>query len=83
MKLSARETEVVRLICRGLSLKQIAGDLGMSPHTANTLIRRIRDKTGCHKAATLVMWAVTNEVVKIERGTHRTQGLAAVCAGAF
>jgi len=63
MKLSARETEVVRLICCGLSQKQMAFELGIRRCTVDTLVRRIRDKTGCHKAATLVMWAVAHEIV--------------------
>lgn len=44
--LSPREFEVARLICRGLSNKEIASILGISPHTVSTHIRRIYSKFG-------------------------------------
>jgi DNA-binding NarL/FixJ family response regulator len=63
MKLSAREIEVLRLTCEGLTWKEIALELGTTPYTVMEFKRRIRAKTGCSKVATLVMWAVANEIV--------------------
>jgi DNA-binding NarL/FixJ family response regulator len=73
VSLSPRELEVVRLICRGLSQKQMAFELSIRRCTVDTLVRRIRDKTGCHKAATLVMWAVAHEIVN-PRLSNRRRG---------
>lgn len=39
--LSARETDVLELTVRGRSNKEIAADLRLSPHTVDTLMRRI------------------------------------------
>jgi DNA-binding CsgD family transcriptional regulator len=69
MRLSPRETQILRLICQGRSRKQIASELETSEYTVDTLIRRIRDKTGCHKVALLVMWAVVHEIVQPKRKT--------------
>src|SRR5215471_2512136 len=45
--LTRREREIALLIARGLYTKQIAYDLGISPHTASTYINRIRTKLVC------------------------------------
>jgi DNA-binding CsgD family transcriptional regulator len=44
--LSARETEVVRLICQGLSDIEVARALGISAHTAHDHVRAVRRKLG-------------------------------------
>lgn len=44
--LTAREAEVTRLICRGLSDGEIARELAISPHTAHDHVRAIRRKLG-------------------------------------
>lgn len=44
--LSARETEVMRLVARGKSNKEIADALSLSSHTVDTLIRRSFAKLG-------------------------------------
>ena len=43
--LSPREMEVLTWVARGKSGSVIAQILGISPHTVDTLIRRILDKT--------------------------------------
>lgn len=45
-QLSARETDVMRLVARGNTNKEIAQALGLSAHTVDTLIRRSFSKLG-------------------------------------
>lgn len=45
-RLSDRETEVVGLVCQGLSNKDIAGRLFISPNTVKTHLRAAFDKSG-------------------------------------
>lgn len=45
--LSAREWEVVNLVCDGLNKEQIASGLGISPDTVRNHLRSIRRKLNC------------------------------------
>ena len=45
--LSAREVDVLRLVARGLSNREIGRELFISEHTAANHIRSILRKTGC------------------------------------
>ncbi|EWM18727.1 LuxR-family transcriptional regulator, maltose regulon positive regulatory protein [Kutzneria sp. 744] len=40
-ELSEREDEIARLVARGLTNRQVATHLGISPHTVNFHLRRI------------------------------------------
>ncbi|MEN7972667.1 MAG: response regulator transcription factor [Verrucomicrobiota bacterium] len=42
--LTKREQEILRLIEKGFSYKEVAGDLGISPHTVHTHIKNIYEK---------------------------------------
>lgn len=46
--LSARETDVLRLISRGATNAEIAQTLGVTRHTVNTYVQRAFSKLGCH-----------------------------------
>lgn len=46
--LSDRETDVVGLVVRGRTNRQIARSLALSPHTVRTHLERILDKLGAH-----------------------------------
>jgi DNA-binding CsgD family transcriptional regulator len=63
--LTRREREIALLIARGLYTKQIAYDLGISPHTASTYINRIRTKLGVRNrpemVATLLGWTASSQ----------------------
>jgi DNA-binding CsgD family transcriptional regulator len=48
LALTARESEVARLLAMGLAIKQIAGRLGLSYHTARHHTERIYSKLGVH-----------------------------------
>jgi non-specific serine/threonine protein kinase len=58
--LTPREREVVGLVVRGLSTRQIAAQLVISPRTMRTHIGHILSKLGLHSRAQLVAWAVSN-----------------------
>jgi DNA-binding NarL/FixJ family response regulator len=56
--LTSRETEVLVLIARGASTRQVARALGISPNTAGTHIERIYTKTGASTRSTATMFAL-------------------------
>jgi LuxR family maltose regulon positive regulatory protein len=56
--LSDRELEVLKLVAEGRSNKQIARDLGLSPHTVKRHVARILDKTGESSRGRAVAWYV-------------------------
>ncbi|KAB1910398.1 response regulator transcription factor [Micromonospora tulbaghiae] len=57
-ELSAREQEVLSKISRGLTHGQIATRLGISPHTVDTYVKRIRAKLGVGNKAELTRVAL-------------------------
>ncbi len=62
--LSAREKEVLALLCRGSTDHQIAEAMFISLSTVRSHLERIRDKTGCRRRSELTRLA-------IERGLDR------------
>jgi DNA-binding NarL/FixJ family response regulator len=63
--LSARELEVLRLICDGLSNRAIAAKLGLSVNTIAVHRANIMKTLGVHKTAELVMYAIQNGLVNV------------------
>ena len=63
--LSPRELEVLRLICEGLSNRDIAGRLGLSINTIAVHRSNIMRALGVHKTAELVMYAIQNGLVNV------------------
>jgi DNA-binding NarL/FixJ family response regulator len=57
-RLSGREVQVLRQISRGLTHGQIATRLGISPHTVDTYVKRIRAKLGVGNKAELTRVAL-------------------------
>jgi DNA-binding NarL/FixJ family response regulator len=57
-QLSERETQVLSQISRGLTHGQIATRLGISPHTVDTYVKRIRAKLGLGNKAELTRAAL-------------------------
>ena len=53
-RLSARETDILKLLARGYTTNGIAKKLVISPHTVNTHIRHAYEKTGIHKRSELI-----------------------------
>ena len=62
--LTDREREVLRLVGRGRSNDEIAGDLFISPHTAKTHVKNTMIKLGAHDRAQLVIAAYESGLVQ-------------------
>ncbi|MFI3320499.1 MAG: response regulator transcription factor [Rikenellaceae bacterium] len=61
--LSARETEILIGICRGLSNQEIGNELFISKRTVDKHRANIMEKTGCKNTANLVIYAIKNQLV--------------------
>ncbi len=64
-ELTARESEIVRCIARGLSTKEIASALYLSTHTVTTHRRNICAKLDIHSAPALTVYAIIHKLVDI------------------
>jgi len=62
-QLSEREEQVLRQIAHGLTHGQIATRLGISPHTVDTYVKRIRSKLGVGNKAELTRAALLGQLV--------------------
>jgi DNA-binding NarL/FixJ family response regulator len=63
--LTPRETEVLRLICRGLSNRSIAAELNLSVNTVSVHRANIMNTLGVHKTAELVVYALQHGLVDL------------------
>ncbi len=63
-RLSPREREVVQHIAEGLSTKEVAARLGISPKTAETHRTNIMRKLDIHSVTELVRFAIRNKIVE-------------------
>jgi two-component system response regulator NreC len=63
--LSARELEVLQLICDGLSNKEIADKLDLSANTIAVHRANIMNALGIHKTAELVVYAIQHGLVTL------------------
>jgi HD-GYP domain-containing protein (c-di-GMP phosphodiesterase class II) len=61
--LSPREVEVLRLIARGLSNREIASQLDVSPHTARHHVRHVYDKIGVSSRAAAALFAMQQDLL--------------------
>jgi len=66
-KLSPREREVVQLVTEGKASKEVAAILIVTLATAETHRSNILRKLKLHSIAELVMYAVRNEIVHVQR----------------
>lgn len=62
-RLTARELEVLQLICKGLSNRAIAAHLDLSVNTVAVHRANIMNTLGVHKTAELVAYAIRNGLV--------------------
>lgn len=62
-RLTARELEVLQLICKGLSNREIATHLSLSVNTIAVHRANIMTTLGVHKTAELVAYAIRNGLV--------------------
>ncbi len=63
MKMSERELEVLRLAARGLTNKEIAVELAISPKTAGHHLQRVYQKIGVRTRAAAALYAVQNDLL--------------------
>jgi DNA-binding NarL/FixJ family response regulator len=57
-ELTQRELDVLRLVARGLSNREISSVLGLSPNTVKTYIRLAYRRIGVESRSQAVLWAV-------------------------
>jgi len=62
-KLSKQELAVLLQIARGLSVKEIGGQMGISEKTVATYLRRIRQKSGLGSAVEITRYAMRHRLV--------------------
>lgn len=63
--LTRREREVLRLVAQGISAKEIAQRLDISPKTAQVHSENIRQKLGVHSIAEMVHYAIKHGIIKL------------------
>ena len=63
--LSGREVEVVRLVARGMSNKEVAAALFISPATVSTHLKRLYRRLELHSRAALTRWAAENDLLPL------------------
>jgi DNA-binding CsgD family transcriptional regulator len=59
---SANEAAVSHRICQAMTNEEIAGDLGMSPHTVKTHVRNVLRKAECRDRVALVVAIYSGKV---------------------
>lgn len=64
--LSAREKDIIRLVARGLSNKEIADQLCLSVHTVTTHRRNLSQKLNVHSPAALTIFAIIHRLVDLD-----------------
>jgi len=64
--LSRREKDVVKLLAKGLSNKEISEQLYISPHTVITHRKNITRKLNIKSVAGLIVYAIINEIISVE-----------------
>ncbi len=63
--LTEREMEILKMVCGGLTNEQIADQIHLSYDTIRWHRSNILSKTGCNNTATLVMYAIKNNLVSL------------------
>lgn len=65
IKLTPRETEILKLICQGLSNTEISEKISLSLRTVEGHKSNLINKTGVRNSVSLVMYALKNNLVEI------------------
>jgi ABC-type bacteriocin/lantibiotic exporter with double-glycine peptidase domain/DNA-binding CsgD family transcriptional regulator len=79
--LTKREHETLRLVAQGLSNKEIAHSLGISPPTARTYVSRVVRKLGCRDRTQLATFAHETGAVTQSASRGATRGRSAKRTG--
>jgi two-component system response regulator NreC len=64
-RLTPREREVLRLLAEGLSLKEVAARLGITPKTADVHKTSLMRKLDLHDRTQLVKYAIQNKLIRL------------------
>lgn len=64
--LTQREVTIVRMVSKGLTNKQIAGELFLSTHTVTTHRKNITRKLGIKSVSGLTVYAIVNNIISME-----------------
>jgi DNA-binding NarL/FixJ family response regulator len=64
-ELTKREVEVLQLLCKGHSNKEIADHLFVSTHTVISHRKNISEKTGIKSASGLTMYAILKKIIDV------------------
>jgi DNA-binding NarL/FixJ family response regulator len=62
-QLTRREVEIIRLVCQGLSSREIAAQLFLSEFTINTHRKNVLRKTDARNTAELIHFAKANQLI--------------------
>jgi DNA-binding NarL/FixJ family response regulator len=62
--LSKRERQILQMVANGKTTKEVARDLGISPHTVKTHLERIFEKLGANDRAQAVAMAIRMGLVR-------------------
>lgn len=65
-RISAREKEIVRLLARGFSAREIGEMLNLSDKTVDVHRMNAMRKLDVHKVTGLVIWALHNRLVSLD-----------------
>jgi DNA-binding NarL/FixJ family response regulator len=63
--LTRRQTEILKRICQGLTEKEIAYELSISPNTVHVHINNIMNKVQIHNKAGLIKYAIKMGIVQL------------------
>lgn len=64
--LSEREIDIISCVVGGMTNKEIAEKLCISPHTVNTHRRNISAKLNIHSTSGLTVYAISNKLIKLD-----------------
>jgi DNA-binding NarL/FixJ family response regulator len=64
-KLTDREIEIIHLICKGKTNKEIASELYLSPRTIESHRENIYEKTETHSSAEVAIYAIRYNIIDI------------------
>ena len=62
VKITIKELEALRLLCRGLTIREIAQQLKRSPRTIEMHLNYLKTKLGCKKKSQLIAIALENNI---------------------
>lgn len=60
--LTKKEIEVLQMLCRGYTMKEIADNFHRSPRTIETHINHLKLKLACYRKSQLVAYAIDNHI---------------------